>query len=689
MSEIVLYGSVGASFWGEDSFTARQVTDQLRGASGPLTVRINSGGGVADEGAAIYNALRDYPGEVHVIVDGAAASAASLIAMAGDRITVRRGGFMLIHDPAALFTEGRGTEDDHLAMARKLRVVSSVYADVYAARAGIGKDEAREIMRADTVMDGETAVMMGFATEYDDETEAAIAARFDYGLYANAPDTVREASKGIGADAPGRMALVAMMAGYPAQPTKGTTMTENTVETAAEVTSVEDEAIEAQTEAPAEVTEPAPVTARADTIAERTRVRRILDTVTAASLPIALAHDLIEKGTPADEAATIILRKWKEAGDVDDHMPGRPTARILRDERDTRREGMNIAISAQLRVPGVEVDGRARPFMSQSLAEMAAICADYRGPLRTAGDKIEAFRMATHSPTDFPALFENALNKGLLARYREAEPTYREIAIRKDYNDFRPHRHLRAGDFPMLQKVSADGGQFEAGTFSESRETTFVEAAGITVGVSLQMLIDDDMDAISQVLSSRGQMVAQYEENEFYGMMLSGANADGPTLSDTTRQVFNTTDISKSSSGAAINVASLGTARAALLKRTTKDGHKLVFRPSILLVGPDKLTEAEQMVANITPATAANVNIFSGRLRVVTTPHITGNAWYVFVNPTVIDGACFTYGFLRGREGPRLRQDEPFGTLGMKFSVEHFFGRGAIDFRGGYKNTGA
>jgi hypothetical protein len=184
-------------------------------------------------------------------------------------------------------------------MASKLRVVSGVYADVYAARAGISKNEARDIMRADTVMDGEMAVLMGFADVYDEEAEAAVAARFDYRIYANAPEGARLASEGIGAVAPGRMAaVVAMMAGAPAQTSERiTTMTEHTVETTAEVTSVEDAAPEVTEAAPE-----APV-ARADTIAERTRVRRIVDTVVAAKLPMTLATDLIERGTPADEAA--------------------------------------------------------------------------------------------------------------------------------------------------------------------------------------------------------------------------------------------------------------------------------------------------------------------------------------------------------------------------------------------------
>lgn len=117
MNELQLYGSVGDNWWDEEYFTAAWVRTQLKGMSGPLTVRLNSGGGIASEGQAIYTALKDYEGEVTVIVDGVAASAASLIAMAGDNIVMRLGSWMLIHDPAQLFGYGRGTADDHRELA--------------------------------------------------------------------------------------------------------------------------------------------------------------------------------------------------------------------------------------------------------------------------------------------------------------------------------------------------------------------------------------------------------------------------------------------------------------------------------------------------------------------------------------------------------------------------------------------
>ena len=81
-NELLIYGTIGASWWDEEYVTSRQVREQLAGISGDVIVRINSGGGIAAEGQAIYAALVDHPGKVTVVVDAVAASAAASSASA-------------------------------------------------------------------------------------------------------------------------------------------------------------------------------------------------------------------------------------------------------------------------------------------------------------------------------------------------------------------------------------------------------------------------------------------------------------------------------------------------------------------------------------------------------------------------------------------------------------------------------
>jgi ATP-dependent protease ClpP protease subunit len=682
-NEIILYGTVGASFWDEEFFTARQVREQLAAMSGDIVVRINSGGGVASEGQAIFTMLKDYPGRVTVVVDAVAASAASLIAMAGDDIVFRLGAWMLIHDPATPWTAGRGTEDDHRKEADLLRVISGAYAEVYAARAGISREEARAIMRDESVLDGSMALQMGFATALD-TIEAEPVAAFDYRIYAHAPQAVREASQRLGA-APERVAVMAMIAGTPRQQQE-IAMSANP-ETAAEDTPAEIEA--AAVEVPAEVTEPEAdksVTASA-TKTERARVRRIIEASAVAGLPGDFANNLIESGASVETALDQITAAWKGKGDVDTPMTGRTTATITRDERDTRRDAMASALYAQIARKAPE-HAAARPFMGLSIAEMAAAACDYRGPVRTPQDRTRALEMASHSVSDFPAIFENVLNKRLMDNYAKAEPSYREVALRMDFADYRPHPINRLGDFPMLQEVG-ENGEIKSGTFSEKKETVTAKAYAIQLPISRQMLINDDLGAIDRLIATQALSAVATEDALFWGVFLSGANADGPTLTETTRQVFNTTDVTKASANAAITVASVGIARAALRKKKSLDGQDLAWllNSFVLLVGPDKETEADQLMTAIQSDSVANVNPFSGRLRKVVTAKITGNSWYLLAEPSVLPN--FMYGFLQGQEGPRVRMDEPFGSQGMKFSIEIDFGCGAIDFRGGFKNVGA
>ena len=682
MNEIHLYGTVGDSFWDEEYFTASSVREKMAGLSGPLKVRVNSPGGLVSEGQAIYTMLKDYDGEVEIIVDGVAMSSASLIAMAGDKITMRLGSYMLIHDPARLFGEGRGTADDHREWAAYLDKVGDAFAEVYAVRSGKTAEECRAIMRAETIYLGSEAVEAGFATAFEGDQQAAPAAAFDYRMYANAPEHLRVASERLGEQS-SQSALAAMIAGAPRK--RKEPLMADPKKTAAEAPAVETKTpeVEAKAETPkveaAQKPEPKP---EAATMSAR-QMQSLYRLGERANMTATDTGNLIEASSSFEAAVEALTEKWKEQGDMDIPMHGRPTARVLRDEREVRREGMTSALVAQI-TGATPDDGPAREYMSMSLAEMAATSCDYRGSMRSAGDRLDVFMAASHSTSDFPAIFENALNKVLLERYQVQAPTYREISRRRDFTDFRPHPMVRAGDFPKMQPLS-EGGEIKFGTIGENKETAVLTPYAVALTITRQMLVNDDLGAIDQIISDYGSMVADFEEETFFNFFANATLADGNAvwLANASR------GSNLAGTAAAITVSSLALGRAAMRKQTTIDGKKMNLTPSILLVGPDKETEADQIVTTITPQTAGNVNPFSGRLRVVTTAQITGNNWYLFAEPSRPGGACFVHGFLNGAAAPRVRMDEPFGRQGMSMSVEHDFGLGAIDFRGTYKNAGA
>lgn len=165
---ITMYDSIGSDGWTE-GVTAKRVAESLR-AIGPrdVTVSINSPGGDFFEGIAIYNLLREHPHKVTVKVVGLAASAASVIAMAGDEIQVAKTGFLMIHNAWAVVI---GNRHDLAEASGVLEEFDGAMAELYSEVAGISKKDAATMMDAETWMSGQAAVDSGFATSLLDADE--------------------------------------------------------------------------------------------------------------------------------------------------------------------------------------------------------------------------------------------------------------------------------------------------------------------------------------------------------------------------------------------------------------------------------------------------------------------------------------------------------------------------------------
>ena len=153
--------SAGVRITGEIGWdvTLNKVLDQLADKT-DVDVVINSPGGDMFEGLAIYEALRDHPGKVRVKVLGLAASAASLIAMAGDEIEVAESGFLMIHNAWVIAV---GNKNQLRDMTTTLDKFDTTLAGIYAKRSGIDVAAVSKLMDAETWINGEEAVKMGFA----------------------------------------------------------------------------------------------------------------------------------------------------------------------------------------------------------------------------------------------------------------------------------------------------------------------------------------------------------------------------------------------------------------------------------------------------------------------------------------------------------------------------------------------
>jgi ATP-dependent Clp protease protease subunit len=160
---ISVYDVIGQDYWTGEGVTAKRIAAALRTlGKGPVTVNINSPGGDMFEGLAIYNLLREHDGEVTVKVLGIAASAASIIAMAGDTVQIARAGFLMIHNAWVMAI---GNRNDLRETADMLEPFDRAMADIYAARTGKETKAVAKMMDQESWIGGADAIEDGFADE--------------------------------------------------------------------------------------------------------------------------------------------------------------------------------------------------------------------------------------------------------------------------------------------------------------------------------------------------------------------------------------------------------------------------------------------------------------------------------------------------------------------------------------------
>ncbi|MDC7863887.1 peptidase S14 [Pantoea ananatis] len=181
---ITIFDVIGEDWWG-DGVSANRIAGALRAIGGDdVTVHINSPGGDMFEGLAIYNILREYQGKVTVKVLGLAASAASIIAMAGDEVQIGRGAFLMIHNA---WIVAAGNRNDFREYADYLEPFDKAMADIYAARSGMSSEDVQSLMDKESFIGGSDAVTRGLADSLlsadeissDEESPAAAIRKID------------------------------------------------------------------------------------------------------------------------------------------------------------------------------------------------------------------------------------------------------------------------------------------------------------------------------------------------------------------------------------------------------------------------------------------------------------------------------------------------------------------------------
>ena len=175
-------GEIASESWFDDDVTPKLFKDELLSGNGPITIWLNSPGGDCIAASQIYSMLMDYAGEVTVKVDGIAASAASVIAMAGTKVLMAPTALMMIHNP---MTMAWGDKSEMTKAIEMLDEVKESIVNAYEIKTGMSRAKISHLMDSETWMNANKAIELGFADDIltdkkkcaADETAFSFAAR--------------------------------------------------------------------------------------------------------------------------------------------------------------------------------------------------------------------------------------------------------------------------------------------------------------------------------------------------------------------------------------------------------------------------------------------------------------------------------------------------------------------------------
>ncbi len=424
----------------------------------------------------------------------------------------------------------------------------------------------------------------------------------------------------------------------------------------------------------------------AEALAQRAAVNTEIRTlVTAAGLDHTAADSLIDRNATVDEARAelfdSLVRRSADTGTVHHQRIelgteyGAPEARVER-----------MAAALTCRLNGTAPDEAARPYVHRRLVDLAAELLEARGGRGVRQwSPDEVLTRAMHTTSDFSNLLTGTGNRVLMAAFQAAPNPLKSLARTTTVSDFRTKTTLKLSEWPKLSLVN-EHGEVTSGTRGEAKEAYAIKTYAKMFSLSRNAIINDDLGAFADFGRAAGRAAAETEADVLTALLTANSGT-GATLDDG-NPLFHSSHGNVAGSGTAIDVTNLAAARLAMRQQKGLDGVTPVnVVPTFLLVSPTKETQAETVLATLTPASTSNVNPFSGKLSLLVEPRLSGNRWYVFAEP----GAqpVLEYCYLSSAQGPQLASREGWNVLGMEFRVVLDFGAGVVDHRGAYSNAGA
>ena len=419
-------------------------------------------------------------------------------------------------------------------------------------------------------------------------------------------------------------------------------------------------------------------------------VRDYTETAKTAGLDVEFALRAIDAGQDINEFRAAVI---SEMGRISqENVPKVFLGEERQDHSETERQDAENYLLHRSGFTGVELDAGSRQFSGMTLLEMAKDVAGAKASeMRGMSKQAQAAR-AFHSSSDFPLLLENVMNKSLQRGYDEVQRTFVGLGAKTSVNDFRAKHTYKMGDAPSLKKLG-EHGEYQSGTFSESKESYAIETFARKIGFTRKMLINDDMSALDRFPRLFGQAGSRLESDMVWGLLLNydfdknaAANfkmADGKHLFHADHKNVLT------GAGSALSKASLSELRKLGRKMKTLDGNFMNIMYNTLVLPEELETPAEEILMNnILANVTGETNSFKGKFDFRIEPRlavVSQTAWFAFTN--MIDS--FEYAYLAGEEGMYTETNQSTNVDGLEILVRKDFGVGFCDERGAARSNGA
>ncbi len=703
VAELLLYGLIGDIFW--DSITAIDMVamlDQLNVDT--IRVRINSRGGVATEGIAIHNALKRHPARIEVVVDGSAESIASLIAMAGDEVVMPSNTLMMIHAP---YTPLGGNAKEKRAQAEMLDTMAAAMAESYIAKTG--KREEIEALLADGqdhYFSAAQALALGLCDRIDDGAVAPVPQAAAASALCSYISAIAAAPPSFSAGLRGRIQAATTPLVFASLPEE----TQRAV-----VAHIEDPSMKQQCltilangahPAPAPA---APIATPAAPPAAAAAPALVVDANAAVATAMAALRDrnaeIVAMATPhlGTPAVRAYVDQVVAAADptVTAGVVGQQILALMAqgrgplnggghvvagaDERDILRTAMASAIDS--RAGGSQAEG-ANQFRGFTMFELARACAERAGVNTRGMDRMDIVAASfTHSSSDFPLLLGDTARKALKRGYEETPEVFGLFTRAVTLTDFKPTSLAGLGRFSNLDLIP-ENGEYKSGKFNESGSSLKLATYGKMFGISRQAIINDDLNALSDVPRKMGQAAKRTVGNAVFALLTGNpVLADGIAL-------FHASHNNLVGTGSVLSTTSVDGVRVLMATQKDTDGN-VVRVPLKYLVVPVGLGGAARTVLESqfevsTTRNNSTPNIVRNSFEVIEDPRLdaaSATAWYGVADPAMFDG--IVVGYLDGKQEPYLEAKEGWNVDGTQWKVRMDAAAAVADHIALSKNPGA